>query len=236
MAERSSRTSWSRQLIEAVLAGEPKPIVYTHLNSLLCWLASVSVPETAAIGVRLRELGVPEDRARRQALTLLERALFAHPDDEPSRVLGLSPQWTRDELRTRYRLLMHVYHPDRASGEPELIAGRAERINRAHSVVWSAVSGPVAGVRASESRHSPRRLRRLLVPVRRQTRVRLGGGLFRPDVMRRVAITVVALGCLALVTHTCVTSRMWRAASTRTTSGSTVSDSALEGWSGELQP
>jgi len=56
----------------------------------------------------------------------------AHPD--PYKILGLTPRATDDELRTAYRRLVQIHHPDHNRGSAESTR-RFEEIQRAYSQI-----------------------------------------------------------------------------------------------------
>lgn len=105
----------------ALRMGQPT-VLFEALDTLALWAVG-RVPVDA-----------PEpDRLRQAALFFVTRACFA-PDNTHYQWLGLRPhEVSAQRLRTRYRALIGLTHPDRAiAGLPEDAAGM---INRAHAVL-----------------------------------------------------------------------------------------------------
>lgn len=192
---------WSSELVAAVVEGAARPCVQRHLDYLLRWLASPDTPEVQCIDAEFRSRSLEPRVARRLALMSLEEALFGDAQEDPTRVLGVHRGATEEELRSRYRLLMRVYHPDLNGGDTGWLTERTERINKTY----------VEACRRRDVRPAPpppalapRRVRRRPRPALRIRR-RLGD----PDAFRRRFLVGVLLACAALVVQTCVANRAW---------------------------
>lgn len=196
---------WSGRLVAALVEGRADASVGAHLNRLLRWLIAPDGPEAEPIRCELRRRAIEPGWARRMALLWLEELLFARPDAEPARVLGMGSRATKEEIHTRYRLLMRVYHPDLAEGDPSWLTERAERINRAYARLRR------EGARRPARRAAPpvpapaRRLRRRAPTLQQRLRRWLGG----PRAARRRFLAGVVLIGAGLVIHTCVSQRAW---------------------------
>lgn len=82
------------------------------------------------------ELGEAEQEILDAARFYLEQVLFAGPDADAYRVLGLAPDAAQDTIRTHHRWLQRWLHPDRAQAGDATVF--ATRVNQA----WSQLRTP----------------------------------------------------------------------------------------------
>ncbi len=141
-------------LATALREGRATSAVPSQLDVLLRWLTGSKDAETVALAAELA--GHDPAALRRRALRLLDAFLFTGRDGGVE-VLGLEPGASRARLRTRYRLLMRIYHPDRAEGDPAWYQERAARLNRAYARACAAVAPEVAWGAAPAQTPSERR-------------------------------------------------------------------------------
>lgn len=200
----------SAELVSALVEGRPNATVHLYLDDLLCWMVAPDAPESAPIREELRAGGLDPRNARRLALTLLEKMLFAGSNRNDDRVLGLSATAPFARIRARYRLLMRVYHPDLATGRSRWTHERAERINRAYALARD----------RAERRGRDRPIPSAPSPPRRRSRRSPRSPSFHArgvrhllgavPAARRRAVVGLVLACAALVVHTCVANRAWQ--------------------------
>jgi hypothetical protein len=203
----SGPESWNARLVSAVVDEEPSPVVYTHLDDLLHWLASADAPEAAPLAAELQRRSISSTWARRRALTLLERALFPRSEGDPGQTLGFVDDWTDVDLQLRYRLLMRVYHPDRAEAGSPPGRDHAQRINRAYAQARERVANARPLARWPSSPPNPRVLQREPWSRRIRARSSIRRKLVSPEAFRRRFLAGVLLACALLVLHTCVSNR-----------------------------
>ena len=162
----------------AVRLGEPS-VLFSRLDTVAQW-ALGRLPESV-----VAEFGAQADQLAAAAVLFIQRACFA-PDNTHYQVLGLtSKSFSAEVLRTRYRALIRLTHPD--MGIAGLPANAAGMVNRALDVLSddaarqrydeqlrsSQMPPPPAPAAASTVRESPSRpeswSRRpvAVVPVRR---------------------------------------------------------------------
>jgi len=123
--------SLSSPLAAAVREGRSTPAVARELDTLLGWMTRSEDPGAAALAA---ELGGPDaDELRCNAFQILEQLIFARSAGDTGAALGLGLDVPLERVRKRYRLLMRVYHPDRAEGDTGWFHERAARIGRAYA-------------------------------------------------------------------------------------------------------
>lgn len=117
----------------------------------LLWLANAS-PE--AIAAETRRTGARAEELRDAARFCIQQWCLARNAD-PYRVLGVQPGAALEQIKEHHRLLMRLFHPDRAGGGDETWTDQyASRINEA----WTAVSrshGAMAADGPSSSKPAP---------------------------------------------------------------------------------
>lgn len=150
---------WTHQLARALAAGRLTPTLESHLDALLLWLSNPDNPHATEVGSALRRAGLSQRQAATRAYALLDRWLFADPDQPSPRTLGLPADADPTLAKQRYRRLIQVYHPDRHPTQVAWATHRTERINLAFDAHrrgangWtnrSVAAAPTAGA------HSPR--------------------------------------------------------------------------------
>ena len=98
----------------------------------LLWLANGS-PEALEAGVR--QTGAKPQELRDAARFCIQQCCLVRGAD-PHRVLGVEPGAPLEQIKEHYRLLMRLFHPDRAAGRETWTDHYASRINEA----WTALS------------------------------------------------------------------------------------------------
>jgi hypothetical protein len=125
------------------LRERPLPPGVIHLIEV----AAGSPPALQAAAV---ELGEPEPVLLEAARFYLEQVLFADPDADAYRVLGLAPDVPHETVRTHHRWLQRWLHPDRAqAGDASVFA---TRVNQAFAQLRSPESRHAYDVRLAEAR------------------------------------------------------------------------------------
>ncbi len=127
-------------IFELALACYRTPLAYQNRMSLavplprdmnrLLWLANGS-PET--LGDAIRQTGSKADELRDAARFLVQQLCFARGASH-YRVLGLEPGATVEQIKEHHRLLIRLFHPDRAGGE-SWTDHFASRVNEAWTVL-----------------------------------------------------------------------------------------------------
>lgn len=142
-------------IFELALACYRTPLAYQNRMSLaaplprdmnrLLWLANGS-PET--LGGAVRQTGSKVDELRDAARFLVQQLCFARGASH-YRVLGLEPDATVEQMKEHHRLLIRLFHPDRAGGDESWTDHFASRVNEAWTVLSRAQ--PRAAYDASRS-------------------------------------------------------------------------------------
>ena len=148
-------TDPSLDIFELALACYRTPLAYQNRMSLatplprdmnrLLWLANGS-PET--LGDAVRQTGSKADELRDAARFLVQQLCFARGACH-YRVLGLEPDATVEQMKEHHRLLIRLFHPDRAGGDESWTDHFASRVNEAWTVLSRAQ--PRAAYDASRS-------------------------------------------------------------------------------------
>ena len=128
-------------IFELALACYRTPLAYQNRMSLaaplprdmnrLLWLANGS-PET--LGDAVRQTGSKADELRDAARFLVQQLCFARGASH-YRVLGLEPDATVEQIKEHHRLLMRLFHPDRAGNGESWTDHFASRVNEAWTVL-----------------------------------------------------------------------------------------------------
>ncbi len=192
-------------LVDAILDGKPLRPDAVDLDDLLHWLADPAQARGASIARAVEARGRTVEEGRELAREWLDGVLFAGVDLGPHRVLGLEPGASDGRVRDRYRLLMRVYHPDRAVDD----RGHdfAARINEAHRRIRSGASDdPRPGPRPSHPAVGRVR-RRIRRRRRRRSPLRALGSARR--VRRRVVLGLIGIGSASIV-YAFVANRSWQ--------------------------
>ncbi len=113
-------------------------------------LIEVAAGSPQALQAASAELGEPEPVLLEAARFYLEQVLFADPDADAYRVLGLAPDVPHETIRTHHRWLQRWLHPDRAqAGDASVFA---TRVNQAFAQLRSPESRHAYDVRLAEAR------------------------------------------------------------------------------------
>src|SRR5690606_7814561 len=103
-----------------------------------------------ALAMAAKELGEDEDTVLEAARFYLEQMLFAAPDADAYRILGVAPDANTDLVRTHHRWLQRWLHPDRAqAGDASVYA---TRVNQAWATLRSPESRHQYDVKLAEAR------------------------------------------------------------------------------------
>jgi hypothetical protein len=138
--------SSAAQILETALAlhrapGERFRLRERPLPPGIVHAIEIAAGSPAAVQAAAVELGEPEHALVEAARFYLEQVLFADPDANAYRVLGLAPDATTEAIRAHHRWLQRWLHPDRAQ------AGDA-------SVFATRVNQGFAQLRTPEARHA----------------------------------------------------------------------------------
>lgn len=143
------------QLLETALAlqrapGERFRLRERPLPPGLVHLLEIAAASPQALEAAATELGEPEPVLVEAARFYLEQVLFADPDADAYRVLGLSPDATHDTVRLHHRWLQRWLHPDRAqAGDASVFA---TRVNQAFAQLRTPEVRHAYDVRLAEAR------------------------------------------------------------------------------------
>jgi len=129
-------------IIDLALACYRKPLDYQDRFSLtaplpegidrLLWLANGS-PEV--LEAAIRQTGAQPQELRDAARFCIQQWCLVRGAD-PYRVLGVTPDVPPEKIKEHYRLLMRLFHPDRAAGQKTWTDHYASRVTEA----WTALS------------------------------------------------------------------------------------------------
>ncbi|MDG4555017.1 MAG: DnaJ domain-containing protein [Candidatus Competibacter sp.] len=128
-------------IFELALACYRTPLAHQNRMSLaaplprdmnrLLWLANGS---SEMLESATRQTGTKADELRDAARFLVQQLCFARGASH-YRVLGLEPDATAEQLKEHHRLLMRLFHPDRAGGGESWTDHFASRANEAWTVL-----------------------------------------------------------------------------------------------------
>ena len=89
----------------------------------------------------LKKFNSNAEEVRNAAIAYLKTAYLQH-DDNPYRVLGLSP-WSRmEEVKKRHRFLINLFHPDKGLIDDSEQIGYAAKINQAYTAISNKLKEP----------------------------------------------------------------------------------------------
>jgi curved DNA-binding protein CbpA len=107
------------------------PVILSHeLETGFSVLLHIASGDTAWLNKAQRDLGATQSELKASAMYFIEHLAFKGSGD-PYQVLGLSPLATPSEVKTHYRLMMRLFHPDRTSLSPKRARDYAALINQA---------------------------------------------------------------------------------------------------------
>ena len=128
-------------IVDLALACYRRPLDYQDRFSLtaslpegidrLLWLANGS-PEALETGIH--QTGAKPQELRDAARFCIQQWCLVRGAD-PHRVLGVKPGASPEQVKEHYRLLMRLFHPDRAAGRETWTDHYASRINEAWTVL-----------------------------------------------------------------------------------------------------
>ncbi len=128
-----SRT-WIQAIVDDVVAGEDFRLPSEeHMDELLSWLAGKSNASSDLLNSVFASKSLNEINAKQLTLLAIDRHLFSDSKAEPLVMLGLNSNASQQLVKSRYRRLMQIYHPDRAVVSKAISTSRTETINIAYS-------------------------------------------------------------------------------------------------------
>jgi preprotein translocase subunit Sec63 len=143
-------------------------------------------------------------RAKRLATEFIDQAYISYHRN-PWGIFGLTeqPSASPEHIRTRYRRLIRIFHPDRGYGDSDWLASRAEKINQAYRQLldgnvnasdgYHRITGEVINVAELEAKYSD-------VPLRLRLSQALVGYFAHGRRMQYLLIMLfVVFACIALV-------------------------------------
>jgi hypothetical protein len=96
----------------------------------------------------LKKFNSNAEEVRNAAIAYLKTAYLQH-DDNPYRVLGLSPWSQMEEVKKRHRFLINLFHPDKGLIDDSEQIGYAAKINQAYTAISNKLKEPYQAKRYS---------------------------------------------------------------------------------------
>ena len=103
-----------------------------NLDLMLTWLANPDSESVSRFRAEYVKRNITVDILRGYIFFILQQKLFSNNELKPHEVLGLSRTTTKDNAKARYRKLMRVFHPDKATENIDEFNSIAEKINLAY--------------------------------------------------------------------------------------------------------
>lgn len=129
----TSTPNWISRLCEDVQNGQfSTNLTEERFNDVLKWLLGREFIIGEQISRAMDKAYNHEDKARKNTFLALDDYLFVYTDDSPYAQLGLRSNANLATVKTRYRRLIQLYHPDRELAAANGLSNRAEKINRAY--------------------------------------------------------------------------------------------------------
>lgn len=166
--------STSAQILETALAlqrapGERFRLRERPLTPGIIHLMEIAAGSPQALQAAAAELGEAEPALVEAARFYLEQVLFADPEADAYRILGVPPHVQQETIRVHQRWLQRWLHPDRAlAGDASVFA---TRVNHAYAQVRTAELRHAYDVRLAEAR-----LAGASAPIAEETLRRWEGG------------------------------------------------------------
>lgn len=112
------------------------------------FLLRVANADSEQLGLASQVTGVDHGMLQKAALRYVEHLLL-QPGADPYRTLGVNPWTPAAEVRTHYRLLIRLFHPDRTAVDAALAADYSARINQAHTALARGTQGAATATAAN---------------------------------------------------------------------------------------
>lgn len=112
------------------------------------FLLRVANADPEQLGLASQVTGVDHGMLQKAALRYVEHLLL-QPGADPYRTLGVNPWTPAEEVRTHYRLLIRLFHPDRTAVDSRLAADYSARINQAHTALARTAQGTATATAAN---------------------------------------------------------------------------------------
>ena len=138
----ASDLSISHLLDELVSGQAGGEYLHENLDLILSWLANPDSESVSRFRNEYTRRNISVDILRGYVFFILKQKLFSNIELPPSEILGLSKNATKEQVKTRYRKLMRVFHPDKAVGNSEDFNEIAEKINRAYRQIRKQSDAP----------------------------------------------------------------------------------------------
>lgn len=103
-----------------------------NLDLILTWLANPDSESVSQFRKEYIKRNISVEILRGYVFFILQQKLFNKNELKPHEVLGLSRTATKDNVKARYRKLMRVFHPDKATQNIDDFNSIAEKINLAY--------------------------------------------------------------------------------------------------------
>ena len=121
------------KLLDELIAGNPKGIeLDQHFDLVLSWLARPDSDVVAEFRNEYQNRTISDEILRGYILFVIEQKLFSKLTNSPREILGLSSVATKEQIKSRYKKLIRIYHPDRSIGDKRVLNSHAESINQAY--------------------------------------------------------------------------------------------------------
>ncbi len=138
MADESPKQDVPLRLIAALAHGDPVPdtsAICPERKELVAFLAEISKGERSELLPQIAQVaqhrGIPSQEIASRAGFLLA-CLDMPGDDDPYRLLGVTPSATPQEIRNAWVARMSLYHPDRHPANGDWFTRQAARLNEAY--------------------------------------------------------------------------------------------------------
>ena len=198
----SSTISWVGLLAESVVReGSVGSLTQENLDRVLAWLSGKEGPTADLISEEFASRSIADDAAKKHVLSAIDSFLFEQQDDDQIISLGLPPDSDSATIKSRYRRLMQVYHPDRALIHGEWLVKRAGMINDAYAVLSRENGAGVSQVQYADaaSRSSTKVKRPPPSQPARPRKPSLRAALGDPRKIKRGVITFLLVASVALL-------------------------------------
>ena len=128
--------STNSKLLDELIAGNPDgPQLDRNFDLILTWLANPDSEKAVDFRLEYARRNISLEILRGYVLYILKQKLFSEQNPLPYTVLGLPKNVSSQQLKSRYRKLIRIYHPDRGLDNPEVLHKYAEKINQAYNKI-----------------------------------------------------------------------------------------------------
>jgi len=144
--------NWEHRAAAAVRSRSDAHVLRERADVVVRYLLRRKAADDPDLEEALVAAGVDADRARRRCREMLDTALFAQ-GARPRDILGVSARAPVDEVRSQYKRLVQLYHPDRDSEfDDDLSSDRLTRLRQALDAALDPQSAPDPQSRPAEPR------------------------------------------------------------------------------------